>query len=143
MHPGAAGGARCLHVPESVWPGTAFRLCRRAHSRRYGGGRFWRHYRDDHHQLGRQYRRGRLCQRGCNQDRDPGVHTMSAHLQPDRARMAGFSMVELMVAIVLGLLVTDALVAMFVGVRSASRMSTGVAALSDSGRFALDTIEEN
>ena len=68
---------------------------------------------------------------------------MSAHLQHDRARMAGFSMVELMVAIVLGLLVTDALVAMFVGVRSASRMSTGVAALSDSGRFALDTIEEN
>ena len=52
-------------------------------------------------------------------------------------------MVELMVAIVLGLLVTDALVAMFVGVRSASRMSSGVAALSDSGRFALDTIEEN
>ena len=48
-----------------------------------------------------------------------------------------------MVAIVLGLLVTDALVAMFVGVRSASRMSSGVAALSDSGRFALDTIEEN
>lgn len=57
--------------------------------------------------------------------------------------MAGFSMVELMVAIVLGLLVTDAVVAMFVGVRSASRMTSGVAALSDSGRFALDTIEEN
>src|SRR5579872_1360906 len=68
---------------------------------------------------------------------------MSATNLQHRARMDGFSMVELMVAIVLGLLVTDALVAMFVGVRSASRMSSGVAALSDSGRFALDTIEEN
>ena len=68
---------------------------------------------------------------------------MSAHVRHAGARMSGFSMVELMVAIVLGLLVTDALVAMFVGVRSASRMSSGVAALSDSGRFALDTIEEN
>jgi type IV pilus assembly protein PilW len=54
----------------------------------------------------------------------------------------GLSMVELMVAIVLGLLVTDALVAMFVGVRSAGRLTSGVSALSDSGRFALDTIEQ-
>jgi type IV pilus assembly protein PilW len=61
----------------------------------------------------------------------------------ERARARGFSMVELMVAIVLGLLVTNALVAMFVGVRSAGRMSSGVSALSDSGRFALDTIEQN
>jgi type IV pilus assembly protein PilW len=60
-----------------------------------------------------------------------------------RARVRGFSMVELMVAIVLGLLVTNALVAMFVGVRTAGRMSSGVSALSDSGRFALDTIEQN
>ena len=66
-----------------------------------------------------------------------------ANRQRRSTQMAGFTMVEMMVAIVLGLLVTDALVAMFVGVRSASRMSSGVAALSDSGRFALDTIEEN
>lgn len=54
----------------------------------------------------------------------------------------GFSLVELMIAIVLGLLVTDAMVAMFVSVRSASRTTVGVAALSDSGRFALDSIEQ-
>lgn len=65
------------------------------------------------------------------------------HRQRYAPFMRGFTMVEFMVAIVLGLLVTDALVAMFVGVRSAGRMSSGVAALSDSGRFALDTIEEN
>lgn len=54
----------------------------------------------------------------------------------------GFSLVELMIAIVLGLLVTDAMVAMFVSVRTASRTSEGVAGLSDSGRYALDTIEQ-
>ncbi|HWG76940.1 MAG TPA: PilW family protein [Steroidobacteraceae bacterium] len=54
----------------------------------------------------------------------------------------GFSLVELMIAIVLGLLVTDAMVAMFVSVRSAARTTEGVAGLSDSGRYALDTIEQ-
>ena len=54
----------------------------------------------------------------------------------------GFSLVEFMIAIVLGLLVTDAMIAMFMSVRSASRTTQGVGALSDSGRFALDTIEQ-
>ncbi len=54
----------------------------------------------------------------------------------------GFSLVEFMIAIVLGLIVTDAMVAMFVSVRSASRTTVGVASLSDSGRFALDSIEQ-
>ncbi len=55
-------------------------------------------------------------------------------------RTRGFSLVELMISIVLGLLVTDALVSLFVGVRTASRTTSGVGALADSGRFALDTI---
>lgn len=55
----------------------------------------------------------------------------------------GFSLVEMMIAILLGLLVSIALVSMFVGVRSASRMTSGIGALSDSGRFALDRIEES
>ncbi len=58
-------------------------------------------------------------------------------------RHGGFSLVEMMIAIVLGLLVSIALVSMFVGVRSASRMTSGVGALSDSGRFALDSIEQS
>lgn len=57
-------------------------------------------------------------------------------------RARGFSMVELMIAIVIGLVVTDAMVAMFVSVRSAARTTEGVAGLSDSGRYALDTIEQ-
>ena len=58
-------------------------------------------------------------------------------------RTRGFSLVELMIAVALGLLVTTALVSMFVGVRSASRTTSGVGALADSGRFALDTIEQS
>jgi type IV pilus assembly protein PilW len=54
----------------------------------------------------------------------------------------GFSLVELMIAIVLGLIITDALVSLFVGVRSASRTTSGVAALSDSGRFALNDMSQ-
>jgi type IV pilus assembly protein PilW len=56
------------------------------------------------------------------------------------SRQRGFSLVEFMIAIVLGLIVTDALVSLFVGVRSASRSTAGVAAVSDSGRFAIDTM---
>jgi type IV pilus assembly protein PilW len=57
-------------------------------------------------------------------------------------RVRGFSLIELMISIVLGLVVTEALVSLFVGVRTASRTTSGVAALSDSGRFALNTIGE-
>lgn len=57
-------------------------------------------------------------------------------------RARGFSLVEFMIAIVLGLLVTDAMVAMFTSVRSASRTTLGVASLSDGGRYALDTMEQ-
>lgn len=54
----------------------------------------------------------------------------------------GFSLIEFMIAIVLGLIVTDALISLFVGVRSASRTTSGVAAVADSGRFALDTMAQ-
>ena len=54
----------------------------------------------------------------------------------------GFSLVELMIAIVLGMLVTEAMTSMFISVRSASRATVGVASLSDGGRYALDNIEQ-
>src|SRR5665213_2760722 len=73
-------------------------------------------------------------------DGDAGVGAMK--LSPMK-QSRGFSLVELMIAVVLGLLVTEALVSMFVGVRSASRTTSGVASLSDSGRYALNTIEQS
>ena len=56
---------------------------------------------------------------------------------------SGFSMVELMVAITLGLMLTGAIISVFVGSRSAYQSTAGVGALADGGRFALDTIQES
>jgi type IV pilus assembly protein PilW len=56
-------------------------------------------------------------------------------------RLRGFSVLELMVAITLALIVTAGVVSVFAGSRSAFRATSGVANLSDSGRFALMFIE--
>jgi type IV pilus assembly protein PilW len=56
-------------------------------------------------------------------------------------RSRGFSLVELMVATTLALIVTAGVISVFVGSRSAFQSTSGVANLSDSGRFALMYIE--
>src|SRR5215469_12678553 len=58
-------------------------------------------------------------------------------------RQRGFSMVELMVAITLGLLLTGGVVSVFVGSRTAYQATAGVGDMSDSGRFALNLIGES
>jgi type IV pilus assembly protein PilW len=58
-------------------------------------------------------------------------------------RMRGFSMVELMVAVTLALFVSIAVISVFVGSRSAYQATSGTAALTDGGRFALDFIENS
>jgi type IV pilus assembly protein PilW len=55
-------------------------------------------------------------------------------------RPRGFSLVELMVAITLGLIVLGALLGLFAGTRNANRSTTGISNLTDSGRFALGFI---
>jgi len=57
-------------------------------------------------------------------------------------RAHGFSLVELMVAITLALIVTAAVISVFVGSRTAYESTTGVAALTDSGRTAAHFIQE-
>jgi len=57
------------------------------------------------------------------------------------SRIRGFSLVEFMVAITLSLIVTCAVLSVFVSSRSAFQSTSGVAALSDSGRFALTFLE--
>lgn len=59
-----------------------------------------------------------------------------------RRSHAGFSLIELMVAVTLGLLLSVALISVFVGSRSAYQATSGVASLSDEGRFALDIISQ-
>jgi type IV pilus assembly protein PilW len=58
-------------------------------------------------------------------------------------RHGGFSMVELMIATTLALLVTGSVISMFVGSRTAYQATSGVASLTDGGRFALNFIQES
>jgi len=55
---------------------------------------------------------------------------------------AGFSLIELMVAVTLGLILMVALISVFVGSRSAYQATSGVASLADEGRFAVNTISQ-
>jgi type IV pilus assembly protein PilW len=58
-------------------------------------------------------------------------------------RARGFSMVELMVAITLALIVTTGVISIFIGSRSAYNATSGTAALTDGGRFALNFISDS
>lgn len=58
-------------------------------------------------------------------------------------RPRGFSMVEMMVAIMLSLVVMVAVVSVFVGSRAAYQSTSGVAAVTDGGRFAMNFIEDS
>jgi type IV pilus assembly protein PilW len=54
----------------------------------------------------------------------------------------GFSLVELMVALTLGLIVTGAVIATFVGMHSASGVTSSESVVADNGRIALDIIQQ-
>jgi type IV pilus assembly protein PilW len=56
-------------------------------------------------------------------------------------RTRGFSIVELMVAVTLALIVTAAVLSAFLGSRSSFMSTSGTAAVSDNGRFALDFLQ--
>src|SRR5580692_7377431 len=58
-------------------------------------------------------------------------------------RSRGFSLVELMVAITLAMIVTAGVISVFVGSRSAFLATSGTAALTDSGRFALNFLSSS
>ena len=58
-------------------------------------------------------------------------------------RQGGFSMVELMVAITLALLLTGAVISVFIGSRTAYQATAAVGEMADSGRFALNLIGES
>jgi type IV pilus assembly protein PilW len=58
-------------------------------------------------------------------------------------RIGGFSLVEMMVAVTLALVVTAAVLAVFVASRSSFTATAGTAALADGGRFALDFIQNS
>jgi type IV pilus assembly protein PilW len=55
----------------------------------------------------------------------------------------GFSLVEMMVAITLALIVTTGVISVFIGSRSAYNATSGTAALTDGGRFAMNFISNS
>jgi len=58
-------------------------------------------------------------------------------------RAQGFSLVELMVAVTLALVVTAGVIAVFVSSRNAYQATSGVAAVSDGGRLAVNLIGQD
>jgi type IV pilus assembly protein PilW len=54
----------------------------------------------------------------------------------------GFSLIELMIALTLGLIVTAAVIATFVSVHSASKDTAAIGELADNGRIAIDIMQE-
>ncbi|WP_258223915.1 prepilin-type N-terminal cleavage/methylation domain-containing protein, partial [Stenotrophomonas sp. HMWF003] len=60
-----------------------------------------------------------------------------------RMRQAGLSLVELMIAMVIGLLLMLGVIQVFIASQAASRLSEGVARVQENGRFALDFLERD
>jgi type IV pilus assembly protein PilW len=60
-----------------------------------------------------------------------------------RSASRGFSIVELMVAVTLSLVVTAAVLSVFVASRASYSRTSGTASLSDGGRFALDFLQQS
>jgi type IV pilus assembly protein PilW len=76
--------------------------------------------------------------------RGSGEQHREHHPGDDPVRRAGgFSLVELMVAILLALIVTAGAIAVFVGSRNAYQSTSGVAAVTDGGRIAVDLIQQD
>jgi len=60
---------------------------------------------------------------------------------PPMRRMAGLSLVELMIAMVIGLVVMLAVVQVFAASRETYRLSEGLARVQENSRFAMDTLQ--
>lgn len=61
----------------------------------------------------------------------------------NKVRQAGLSLVELMIAMVIGLLLMLGVIQIFIASQAASRLSEGVARVQENGRFALDFLERD
>lgn len=73
--------------------------------------------------------------------------TKSTFGQRNRAiqsqRIAGFSLIEMMIAMVLGLLLSAGIVTLFSGTSKTSRVQNGLANLQENGRYAMSRIEND
>lgn len=67
---------------------------------------------------------------------------MSAPVRPP-LRLAGFSLVEMMIAMVIGVVLMLGITQVFMASRAASRLSEGVSRAQENGRFAVDFLERD
>lgn len=72
--------------------------------------------------------------------RSGAVIARGGRTQPLRRRTQGFSLIELMLALTLGLVVTAGIVQLFVGNNRTNQLITGQSRLQESARYALDFI---
>ena len=61
-------------------------------------------------------------------------------IRPARPRQRAFSLVELLVAMVLGLLLTGGMISVFAGNRASSELNVAITTMQESARYALDAI---
>lgn len=61
----------------------------------------------------------------------------------DRHRQAGLSLVELMVALVLGLILSAGIIQLFVGSKQTYRFEEALSRLQENGRFAIETLNRD
>lgn len=83
-----------------------------------------------------------LCANG---DRDPTTSiTTGSHpagIRPGPWRQSGLSLIEILVAVALGLLIVAALLQVLSGTRASARLQEGLSRVQESGRFALELIK--
>jgi len=70
-------------------------------------------------------------------------YAMTNHLQRIRPRSLGFSLVELMVALAIGLIATIGIANLFSGTSRTNRLQEGLARLQENGRYAALRIEDD
>src|SRR5690606_38678649 len=65
------------------------------------------------------------------------------NLRPAWARMRGLSLIELMIALVIGTVLMIGIIQVFSSSRAAYQLSEGVARAQENGRFALDYLQRD
>jgi type IV pilus assembly protein PilW len=69
------------------------------------------------------------------------THKQIKSLNPERSRVSGFSMIEMMISITIGLLIVSGLVGMLISSSSNNKTNDRTAELQTNGRFALDHLK--
>ncbi len=70
-------------------------------------------------------------------------HLQNRVVASSRIRVAGFSLIEMMVAIVIGMLLTAGIITLFAGTSRTNRVQDALARLQENGRYAMTRIDSD